>query len=74
MTFYTADIFFGNEDIAKRRHFKDVSSMNNEIIENWNSIITPDDKTKQEFIKKYKFDKNRNIIATTADSDGDYHI
>lgn len=23
--------------------------------------------------KKYKFDKNRNIIATTADSDGDYH-
>lgn len=44
MTFYTADIFFGNEDIAKRRHFKDVSSMNNEIIENWNSIITPDDK------------------------------
>lgn len=22
---------------------------------------------------KYKFDKNRNIIATTADSDGDYH-
>lgn len=44
MVFYTADMFFGNEDIAKRRHFKDVSSMNNKIVENWNSIITPDDK------------------------------
>lgn len=44
MTFYTANMFFGSEDVARRRHFKDTSSMNNKIIENWNSIITPDDK------------------------------
>lgn len=44
MTFYVSEIFFGDEKIAKRRHFRDADSMNNKIIENWNSIITPDDK------------------------------
>lgn len=44
MVFYVSDLFFGDAKIAKRRHFRDTASMNNKIIENWNSIIVPDDK------------------------------
>lgn len=44
MIFYTANLMFGNETIAKHRHFKDASYMNNKIIENWNSVVTPEDK------------------------------
>lgn len=44
MTFYVSELFFGDEKIANKRHFRDVSSMNNRLIENWNSVITPDDK------------------------------
>jgi len=43
MTFYTSNLLFGINEIAQRRHFKDVSSMNNRIIENWNSLVVPDD-------------------------------
>lgn len=44
MLFYTSGLYFGNENVAKRRHFREVSTMNNRIIENWNSLITPEDK------------------------------
>ena len=43
MTFYTANLFFGDSSVAKRRHFNTTHLMHNRIIENWNSIITPDD-------------------------------
>lgn len=44
MNFYTANLMFGNDIVAKQRHLKDANYMNNKIIENWNSIITPEDK------------------------------
>lgn len=44
MTFYVSEMFFGDNRLAQRRHFRDASSMNSKIIENWNSIITPEDK------------------------------
>lgn len=43
MTFYTSNLHFGNEDVARKRHFRDASAMNSRIIDNWNSIITSDD-------------------------------
>lgn len=43
MVFYAANLHFGNDDIARRRHYRDASSMNLRIIENWNSIITQED-------------------------------
>lgn len=44
MIFYVSNTFFGNEEVARKRHFKDAYSMNTRIIENWNSLITPEDK------------------------------
>lgn len=44
MIFYSSELFFGNEDVAKRRHFSNADSMNIRIIENWNSIVTQSDK------------------------------
>lgn len=44
MTFYVSELFFGDSRVAQRRHFRDTSSMNSKIIENWNSIITPEDR------------------------------
>lgn len=44
MIFYSSELFFGNEEVAKRRHFQNVDSMNIRIIENWNSIVTQNDK------------------------------
>lgn len=44
MIFYSSELFFGNDEVAKRRHFHNADSMNIRIIENWNSIVTPTDK------------------------------
>lgn len=43
MIFYSSELFFGNDEVAKKRHFHNADSMNIRIIDNWNSIVTPSD-------------------------------
>ena len=43
MIYYVSDMFFGNEYIAKRRHFSSVDDMNNLIVSNWNKVVCSDD-------------------------------
>ena len=44
MIFYSSELFFGDEEVAKRRHFHNADAMNLRIIENWNSVVTQNDK------------------------------
>ena len=43
MLFFTSGMFFDNNRIANKRHFRSTLDMNQTIISNWNSVITSSD-------------------------------
>ena len=43
MIFFTANLEFGNDKIARSRHFKDIIQNSSVIISNWNSLVTNHD-------------------------------
>ena len=44
MLFFTSGLFFDNNTVSRRRHFRDSSEMNRVIIENWNKVVCGSDK------------------------------
>ena len=43
MIYYISDMLFGNETVARKRHYSNASDMNNDIISNWNRTVYPTD-------------------------------
>ncbi len=43
MVYFVSDMFFGNIDVAKRRHFSSSSEMDSLIVSNWNKVVTSND-------------------------------
>ena len=43
MVFFTSNLFFGNKDIAKQRHFNSTVEMDNCLVSNWNKVVADSD-------------------------------
>ena len=75
--YFTSDTHFGHKNIIKycKRPFKDTYLMNQQLIKNWNSVISPDDLVYHlgDFafggIKKYLPELNGEIILIRGNHD-----
>lgn len=43
MVYYVSDLFFGDNDVARRRHYSTYDEMSNIIVSNWNKIVCDTD-------------------------------
>ena len=39
MVYYASDLLFGDETVARKRHYLNATDMNNSIISNWNKVV-----------------------------------
>lgn len=39
MVYYASDLLFGDETVARKRHYLNATDMNNSIVANWNRVV-----------------------------------
>ena len=78
MIYYTSDLHLGHKNIIKyeNRPFEDVEEMNQTLIENWNSIVKPEDTVYclGDFAVKNKDMNLDRIIEIYNSLNGDKHL
>lgn len=78
MIYYTSDLHLGHKNIIKyeNRPFKDIFEMTDKLIENWNSVVRPEDTVYHlgDFAFKNSYMNIDRILDTLNRLNGDIHL